>query len=240
MEKEERRTENPALAARHLLRGAPNAALGTVDRHGWPLVTRVALATSIAGAPLLLISRMAAHTRNIDREKRVSLMVEGTASEADPMTAPRLSLVGEYEPLPESATAEAKRRFVARHSGSDFYDTELDFHYGTLVLKEARFNQGFGAFTKLKPTDLLLDIPDDFSEAEPGMVSHMNDDHSDAIAHYATAHLGLADTGSWRLSGLDPEGADLTDGQTFARLPFAAPAMSPTGVREALVALARR
>jgi putative heme iron utilization protein len=73
--------------------------------------------------------------------------------------------------------------------------------------------------------------------AEEGAVTHMNQDHAEAVRLYATALLG-ADDGPWRLTGLDPEGLDLALGDATLRLPFAEPVSSTESLRKTLVALA--
>lgn len=143
-------------AARALMAQARAGALGSINKDGSPLVTLVAVATIEDGAPLLLLSQIAAHTQNILREPRASLLIEGTSDDPDPMTAPRLSLSGKMVALDESEIAKAKARFVEKHPGSEPYDTELDFSYYRLAIESVRFNQGFGRFRKLGPGDLLV------------------------------------------------------------------------------------
>ena len=143
-------------AARQLLVQALTGALGSINGDGSPLVTLVALATMEDGAPLLLLSKIAAHTQNILREPRASLLIEGASDDPDPMTAPRLSLSGKIVALDDNEVANAKARFLDKHPGSEPYDTELDFNYYRLAIESARFNQGFGRFRKLRPDDVLL------------------------------------------------------------------------------------
>ncbi len=142
-------------AARALLATARSGALGSLNSDGSPLVTKVAVASLPDGSPLLLLSRIAAHTQNILRSPRTSLLIEGVSDEADPMTVPRLSLNGQVLALEERDVAAAKARFLKKHPGSEAYDTELDFSYFSLAIESARFNQGFGRFRKLGPRDLL-------------------------------------------------------------------------------------
>jgi len=143
-------------AARALLTETRAGALGSINSDGSPLVTLVAVGTMQDGAPLLLLSQIAAHTQNLLREPRASLLLEGKSDDPDPMTAPRLSLNGQIVALGEDQIISAKPRFIEKHPGSVAYDTELDFHYYRLAVESARFNQGFGRFRKLGPSDLLI------------------------------------------------------------------------------------
>ena len=79
---------------------------------------------------------------------------------------------------------------------------------------------------------------DEMVAAEEGAVAHMNADHTDAIELYAVDLLGGAE-GPWRISGLDPEGADLILGDRTARLLFKERVTSSGALRQALVALAK-
>jgi len=115
------------LAAQALVAPAMTGALGTINNDGCPLVTLVALASMTDGAPLLLLSSIAAHTQNIARESRVSLLVEGDPADADPMTTPRLSVIGLVKRLSSQDAGQAKLLFIQKHPGSEPYDRELDF-----------------------------------------------------------------------------------------------------------------
>ncbi len=143
-------------AARRLLAHTGSAALGTINPDGSPLVTLVAMSSMADGAPLLLLSRLAAHTQNILRSPIASLLVQGAGKDPDPMRAPRLSLNGNVVGLEKDEIATAKARFIDTHPGSEPYDTELDFDYYRFAIESVRFNQGFGRFRKLRPDDLLV------------------------------------------------------------------------------------
>src|ERR1041385_6728036 len=67
---------DPRRAARTLLREARSGALATLmTGSGDPYCSLVNVATGADGAPLLLISRLAVHTKNILADPRVSLML---------------------------------------------------------------------------------------------------------------------------------------------------------------------
>ena len=88
---------------------------------------------------------------------------------------------------------------------------------------------------------MLTDLSgaDELIAAEEGAVAHMNEDHAEATLLYATKLLG-EDEGPWRISGLDPDGADLTAGDRTARLPFQQRVTSAAAMRQVLVALAKQ
>jgi len=105
----------------------------------------------------------------------------------------------------------------------------------------AHLNVGFARAADLKADDVLTDVTgaDELIAAEEGAVAHMNADHAEATRLYATRLLGLED-GPWRISGLDPDGADLAAGDRTARLAFPQPVTTAGALRQALVEFARK
>jgi putative heme iron utilization protein len=162
--------------------------------------------------------------------------MDETGALADPLQGARLTLSGLAEPVADEAI---KRRFLARHPEAAVYADFPDFGFWRLNVEGAHYIGGFGRIFDLEPGDLLLrlDGAEGLLEAEPGIVEHMNEDHADALELYATA-LGDAGPGSWRMSGIDPEGFDIVlDGQA-RRIRFAQPVATAAEARTELVRLA--
>ena len=133
-----------------------------------------------------------------------------------------------------------RRRFLARHPKAELYAGFGDFAFWRMQVVSAHLNGGFARAADLTAQDVLTDISgaDEMIAGEEGAVAHMNEDHADAILLYATKLLG-EEEGPWRISGLDPEGADLIAGDRTARLAFPARVTSRAGIRETLVALVK-
>src|SRR5436305_1465105 len=110
-------TSEPAMTARRLLRGLDRASLATT-LEGRPYASLVLVATAADGAPLLLLSDLAQHSINIKADPRVALLFDGTAGRADPLTGPRVSLLGRAAP---SAAPGDRARFLARHPAAALY-----------------------------------------------------------------------------------------------------------------------
>lgn len=229
--------EDPAPAARRLMRTALKGSLATLDREtGHPYASLVLVATEPDGAPIFLISNLALHTRNLQKDARVSVLLDGTGDLGDPLTGGRLTLIGEAKPT-DSATA--MRRFLARHPSAQGYAGFADFSVYRLAPSRGHYIGGFGRIVDLKPESFLIDVADarGLIEAEAGIIEHMNSDHADATALYAT-ELARCAPGAWRMSGIDPHGADLLHRTTAARIDFPAPVRSPAEARNVLVAMA--
>lgn len=233
--------ETVRMQAKRMLRLARFAALGSLaGSGGWPMVTRVSLATLIDGAPVFLTSTLSAHTAALAADGRCSLLL-GEPGRGDPLAHPRMTLFGIAEALARGtpAEADARRRFLARHPKAALYADFEDFGFWKITPSRADFNGGFGKAHRLTAEDLAPRVPcAGLATAEAAAVAHMNADHADAVNHYARI-CGATD-GQWLLTGIDPEGADLACGDAVRRLDFMTPVRDAAGLRAALVALARR
>jgi putative heme iron utilization protein len=232
--------------ARILLRTTRAGALASLDpaAAGHPLATLVSLATDIDGAPLLLLSQLSAHRTNLERDPRASLLL-AAQGKGDPLAHPRLSLIGRVHRLDDANQAKrARTRFLSRHPKAKLYADFTDFAWFRMEVERAHLNGGFARAATLTRDDLILDLADAEAlvAAHDGAVEHMNEDHADALALYATRLAGMADEagGLWRSTGLDPEGIDLACGDRCTRLPFPAPVTTPDALRAVLVDLARK
>ena len=228
------------LTVRRLIRQADIATLASAARpgspaEGHPYASLVLVAADYDAAPLLLISGLAEHTRNIAADARVSLLFNGTAGLADPLEGARVTLIGEVQP----ARAERQRaRFLARHPAAAYADFG-DFSLVRVAPRRAHLVAGFGRISWLEAGAFVFDVHPAAAliEAESGIVSHMNNDHVEALELYAKFLLGRAETG-WRMCGIDPEGLDLRAGPALARLDFEQPIRTPSEARALLLALA--
>jgi len=226
-----------AADARTLIRRAFKGSLASLDSpSGAPYASLITLATDAGGAPLLLISTLARHTRNLVEDPRASILIDGTDAAADPLQGARLTLSGKAEKV--NGEAE-RRRFLARHPEAELYADFPDFSFWRLALEGAHYIGGFGRIVDLAASDLLVSLEgaDALLEAEPGILAHMNEDHTDAIALYALAFTG-GDPGPWRMTGIDPDGCDIALGPDGRRIAFATRVLTPGDARKELVRLA--
>ena len=227
--------------AKALLRTVRAGTLATIDRNsGHPFASLVNVASDFDGSPVILISRLSTHTANLERDRRASILLASIAR-GDPLAHPRLTVLGDFKPIARQDAAETRlrRRFLARHPKSELYAGFADFSFWRLDVVSAHLNAGFARAADLKSAELISDIAgtDDLIEAEAGAVAHMNEDHAEAVRLYATRLLGAED-GPWRISGIDPEGADLMLGDVTLRLPFPARVATAEELRKTLVNLA--
>jgi putative heme iron utilization protein len=228
-------TADTGTLARRLIRNRDRAALGT-NFDGWPYVSLVIAACDIDASPLLLLSDLAQHTRNIVANPAVSLLFDGTGEFPDPLTGPRLTVLGRAERCDDPRAAA---RFAARHPSSAGYAGFADFHLYRVEIERGHLVAGFGRISWVEQSELKFAAEASaLAAAEPEIVEHMNADHADAVALYAEKLLGRQGAG-WRMTGIDPEGLDLRlDGET-ARLDFDRTVLTPAQARAVLVELAQ-
>jgi len=235
---------DPVATARRLLRTARDAALATLATEGGaPFASLVSVATLPAGDPVLLLSTLALHTRNLERDPRASLLLADPRS-GDPLEGARVTVSGRLERIAadDPGLETARRRFLARHPKAAGYAGFADFSFWRMAVEGAHLVAGFGRIVALAPAELLVDLSgaEALLASEAGAVAHMNEDHADALALYA-ARLCGAPVGEWIATGLDPEGMDLMtrDGGAAARLVFPERVADSPQLRGVLVALAK-
>jgi putative heme iron utilization protein len=229
---------DPRAAAKKLLREARSGALATLIR-GWgdPYCSLVNVATAATGAPLLFISQLAVHTKNILADWRVSLMLD-ERREGDPLEGARIMLMGTAALNEDPAL---RRRYLARHPEAETFASFGDFGMFEVALKRAHLVAGFGRIVDLEAPQILTFTQDaqEVVDAEPEILAHMNNDHADEVRLYATRLLGAED-GAWQCVGCDPEGLELQLGRRALRLPFPHSVRTRTALRQLLIDLAGR
>jgi heme iron utilization protein len=222
--------------AKHLLRTIRSGALATLDHEtGFPFASLVTVATDWDGSPLLLLSRLSGHTLNLEADSRASLLL-AQAGKGDPLAHARLTVLGRFGRATEP---QVRSRFLNRHPKAELYADFADFSFWRLAIVGAHLNGGFARAASVTTEGLKSGIAgaEGLLEAEAGAIDHLNRDHAEALALYATRLGGAAD-GPWQASGLDPEGLDLLAGDRTARLVFPEPVTTPGALRRVLKGLA--
>ena len=117
----------------------------SVHRPGYPYGSLTPFAVSSRGAPLLLLSGLAAHTKNLLADPRACLFVGDRSAAEDPLAGARVSLLGRAARVPGADEPDARARYVARHPRAAAYLELGDFALWELAVEEARLIAGFGA-----------------------------------------------------------------------------------------------
>jgi putative heme iron utilization protein len=224
------------LAAKKVVREARSGALATIMiGSGDPYCSLVNVATMPDGAPLLLLSTLALHTKNILADPRASLMLD-ERKDADPLEGARVMLMGT---LAATSDANARTAYLRRHPEAEMFAGFADFSFYRMVVKGAHLVAGFGRIVDLVTADITTNLTDaePLLAAETEAIDHMNTDHAEACRLYATKLLGGRD-GDWRCVGIDPEGIELQQGRAALRLFFPQRVTGPGPLRAVLKELA--
>ena len=230
---------NPSKLARSLLRRSRQGALASLmNGSGDPYCSLVNVASHSDASPILLISRLALHTKNILADNRVSLMLDERAA-GDPLEGARIMLAGRAEEATGDLADILRRRYLNAHPSAEAFVDFKDFSFFRIVPSGAHLVAGFGRIVDLTPPQFLTDIGDagGLLEAEQGAVEHMNEDHREAMNLYATRLLD-ADSADWACTGCDPDGIDMQAGNITLRLDFPERVTNGTALRKMLVRLA--
>jgi putative heme iron utilization protein len=222
--------------ARNLLRRARTATLGTLNREdGIPYASLVNVATDVPGCPVILVSTLAWHTRNLLADPRASLMVAELPAAGDALTGARVTVMGRFEKTDDEGV---KRRYLARHPAAAMYSGFGDFAFWRMKPERAHAVAGFGRIETIG-ADEMFPSADEMVALEQGAIDHMNADHDDAIQRYASDLLGASPRG-WKVEAIDPDGADLRREEEVLRLPFDTPVYTAGSLRQQFATLGRK
>lgn len=238
-----RETDAEAIRlARTLLRSSRYGAIAVIDpKTGAPLASRVAVATDHDGTPVILVSSLAAHTGGIVADPRCSLLL-GEPGKGDPLAHARITIACHAQKIAtdDPRHARIRWRFLSHNPKAKLYAGLGDFAFFRLEPQGASLNGGFGKAYVLTAQDLLTTGPalDEIAVAEPGAVAHMNDDHLDAIANYASWYGKSRERADWTMTGIDADGFDLAAGDRVMRIFFDLPLENAQDMHKRLVAMA--
>jgi len=151
------------------------------------------------GRPLFLISTMAVHTQNLERDPHASLFISQTDSQGDPLDASRVTLMGEVSKVPDGETAEVRELYLSRYRNAGYWVDFDDFSFYRMEIRDIYFVGGFGAMGWVTATDYLGAQIDPLADVSKGIITHMNEDHRDALIKLAC-----------KLTGIEAEDASMT------------------------------
>jgi putative heme iron utilization protein len=206
--------------ARTLLRTSRVTTLATLDPGGYPYSTVTNLIVEPDGVPVVFMTGLAVHARNIEADPRVSMTVADTRT--DVMTTPRLTLSGRAGQVPADETSALKERYMERFPKSKLYLGLPDALFYRIRTEAVQLNGGPAQNANaVTPEDLLTDLEAALAltTEAPALVASLNE--GDQAARLAA--VTGAKPGHWRVSAIDPEGIDLSTPFDLARLWFTDP-----------------
>jgi putative heme iron utilization protein len=139
--------------ARAMLTRARTASLGTLDfETGGPYVSLANIATDAAGLPVILISRLARHTQNLEKDGRGSILVSELPAAGDALTGARVTILGTFLTIRD---ADARQRYLAHQPESAMYVDFADFSFWRLTPNLVHAVAGFGRIETLPPEEVF-------------------------------------------------------------------------------------
>jgi putative heme iron utilization protein len=232
-------SEANRAVVRRLMRLCRHGSLATLMPDGAPYASLVATASLPDGSPLLLISQLAVHTRNLLADPRASILLSDDCG-ADPLQRARIMVSAAAEIVSGADRAQARWRFLAVHPSAELFADFKDFLFVRLRPLAIHLVAGFGRIRDLDPASVLTNVngAQSLLDAEQDAVAHLNADHAEALVLYATALCGASGE-NWRCTGLDPGGIDLANDQNAVRIDFSEPVTNPLALRRTLAELSR-
>ena len=222
------------------------ATLCTVAREpeGYPYGSLVTVAFDDEGRPLMLLSTMAEHTGNLAARPEASILVaEALGEGGDPLALGRATLLGPCRKVTGEPAAALRERFLAVHPRASYYVDFKDFAFYRLEVTALRYIGGFGRMSWVTVEDYRAAAPDPLTAASAGILSHMNEDHTEALLAYARALANIPDASSATMTAVDRYGFEMTvvtpEGPRATRLAFDAPVATTDEVRRAMVSLVK-
>ncbi|WP_028057197.1 HugZ family pyridoxamine 5'-phosphate oxidase [Candidatus Solirubrobacter pratensis] len=238
------RRRTPAEEARTLVAQGRVATLATLSEDGSPWGSLVLYAALDDGTPVVCVSTLAEHGRNLRRDKRASLVIGEAELDGDPLDSGRVTLAGRVEEPAGGELEAAGSAYGAASPASNLYGGFGDFTYYVLRVERVRWVGGYGRMDSPDAAAYHAAEPDPVAPQAASAVRHLNEDHADALLAMARTLGGFPDATEARCDGADRYGLDLTVGTPrgtgSTRVGFAETVIAPGGLRAATVELARR
>jgi putative heme iron utilization protein len=227
--------KNNGDVARRFVRGQHSGVLSTISKRvdGFPFGSVAPFVLDHTGCPVILISTLAEHTKNIDADPRVSLIVQPYSP--DMQVAGRVTVIGRALHLPDKSALGA--RYLRLHPEAESYFAMHDFSFYRIEPVRIRFIGGFGKIHWVEPEQYLLPVSA-LAAQEEDILEHMNCDHMENQKAYCRHVHGL-EVNQVSMIGIDPDGFDLRADAQILRFEFAQAVNDAQQARLALVELAQ-
>ncbi|MBI3651764.1 MAG: DUF2470 domain-containing protein [Acidobacteria bacterium] len=236
------------VEARAFLKAERDGMLCTLSQklEGWPFGSVAPYALTAAGEPLILISDIAEHTRNVRADARASFLVQASNTK-DQQASARATLIGYALPVSPPFLEDAERRYLEAVPKAASYFAAHDFSLFRIQVSQVRFIGGFGNIHWIDGDELLdraadakLDV---MAPHLAGICKHMNEDHQEAMLAYAKA-FAETEADAAKMIHVDRAGFDIiaikNNTHKPIRLNFVEPVTTPDEVRKAMVEMVRR
>jgi heme oxygenase (biliverdin-IX-beta and delta-forming) len=232
-----------AEEARTIAASTNTGTLATLTTDGDPWASLVTYGL-LGGAPVLCVSNLAEHGRNLAGDPRASIAIIAPQRDADPLASGRITLAGVVEEPTGDERVAARDAHLSAVAAAKYYIDYTDFSLWVLRVQRVRWVGGYGRMDSATGEAYRAAQPDPVSPRADGAIVHLNADHADALVAMAQTLGGYPDTTAATCTGADRYGLDLrvvtARGVAYTRIGYAAPIDSIDELRSAAVELTRR
>lgn len=232
-----------AEEARTIAASANVGTLATLTGDGDPWASFVTYGL-LGGAPVLCVSNMAEHGRNLAHDPRASIAIVAPAAESDPLANARVTLAGVVERPVGEELAAARAAHLEAVAAAKYYIDYSDFSVWVLRVQRVRWVGGYGRMDSTTGEAYAAAEPDPVTPRAAGAIAHLNADHAESLVAMARNLGGYPDTTEAVCTGADRYGLDLRvttgRGVAYTRVGYRAPISSYGELRAATVELAQR
>lgn len=236
------RAPSAAEAARTIAAATNAATLATLTAEGDPWASMVAFGL-VGGTPVLCVSNLAEHGRNLAGDPRASMSIVAANSDSDPLAGGRVTLAGRVSHPTAAERNPARQVYLAAVPAARSYLDFKDFTLWLLKVQRVRWVGGYGRMDSATGEQYDAASPDPVAPVSARARAHLNADHADALAAMARAFAGYPDADSAVCTGIDRYGLHLqvqtARGESRARVEFPVPLDSADQLRSATADLAR-
>jgi len=232
-----------AEEARTVAASTHTGTLATLTADGEPWASFVTYGL-LDGAPVLCVSNLAEHGRNLAADSRASISIVAPQRDADPLASGRVTVAGAVEEPTGEERAAARDAHLSAVAAAKYYIDYSDFSLWVLRVRRVRWVGGYGRMDSASGEAYAAAAPDPVSPRSDGAIARLNGEHADALVAMAQALGGYPDTTAATCTGADRYGLDLRvvtpRGVAYTRIGYATPIDSIDELRSATVELTRR
>jgi putative heme iron utilization protein len=234
-----------AEEARTLVSATNIGSLASLTEEGDPWASMITYGVLGDGSPVLCVSRLAEHGRNLDGDGRGSIVITQPEPPADPLAAARVTLAGRFErPGDEAEHSAARTAHLGAVPAAKVYVDFSDFSLWIMRVQRVRWVGGYGRMDSATASDYAAADADPILRRAASAVAHLNADHADALLTIAQTLGGYPDARAATCTSIDRYGLDLTldtaRGRAPARVAFPEALTDAAALRAATVELTRR
>ncbi len=208
----------------------------------WPFGSVMPYGLDAEGQPTFLISTMAMHTQNLQRDARASLLVIADGEQA-PLEAARITLMGTVAPVPDESLGQVRSAYLARHPEAEMWVGFGDFAFYRMAVTDTYYVGGFGVMGWVAAPDYTRAEADPLVDMAESIAVHMNEDHAESLVLLAQ-HADGSPAQEATLTAVDHLGFDLrvvANGESrHLRIGFPQPARDAHAVRAVLTDMVRQ